>query len=236
MHYNMAAFSHEGGKKGNQDSYLTLSLSDGQHVLAIADGVGGREGGELASKLAINEVSKLFRENSQLNISEVFRRVKNALIEESKTKGLLKMATTLTLCYINNEHVFVGHVGDCRLYHLRGSGIITKTKDQSEKQKLIDAGVLTKERARSYHRRNILFSVISSDIDYELYETDFYIKPDDRLLLLSDGAYNLCSKRELIELSFQSKELDDWISNITSLVGSKIVKDDYTGVGFEIKK
>ena len=235
MHYNTAAFSHKGKKKENQDSYLSMHLNEGKYILAIADGVGGREGGKIASSTAIKEVSRLFSENNEININDVFNSVKTTIINEAKVMELPKMATTLTICYINNDRVTVGHVGDCRLYHLRGAGIMTKTIDQSEKQKLIDAGVLTKERARSYHRRNVLFSVLSSDTEFELFETEFRIELNDRLLLVSDGVYNLCSKKELIKLSSLHDDIEGWLNDIVYLINSKIVKDDYTGIGFEMK-
>ncbi|AGP46778.1 serine/threonine-protein phosphatase [Pantoea ananatis] len=235
MHCNMAAFSHQGRKKENQDSYLSIRLDNGAYLLAIADGVGGHEGGLLASFTAIREVSSLFNKDNEANINYVFSMVKAAIIHEAKEKKAPKMATTLTICYINNNKVSVGHVGDCRLYHLRDTGIITKTIDQSERQKLIDAGVLTKERAKFYHRRNILLSVLSSDADFDLFETTFDLQLNDRLLLVSDGVYNLCSKKELVTMSSLHSDINNWLNSIVSLIQSRVVKDDYTGIGFEMK-
>ncbi|EAA2771245.1 serine/threonine-protein phosphatase [Salmonella enterica subsp. diarizonae] len=235
MHCNMAAFSHQGRKKENQDSYLSIRLDNGAYLLAIADGVGGHEGGLLASSAAIREVSRLFSKDNEVNINYVFSMVKAAIIREAKAKEAPKMATTLTICYINNNMVSVGHVGDCRLYHLRDTGIITKTIDQSERQKLIDTGVLTKERARFYHRRNVLLSVLSSDTDFDLFETTFHLQLDDRLLLVSDGVYSLCSKKELVAMSSLHNDINKWLDSIVSLIQSKEVKDDYTGIGFEMK-
>lgn len=86
MHCNMAAFSHQGRKKENQDSYLSIRLDNGAYLLAIADGVGGHEGGLLASFTAIREVSSLFNKDNEANINYVFSMVKAAIIHEAKEK------------------------------------------------------------------------------------------------------------------------------------------------------
>ncbi len=112
-----------------------------------------------------------------------------------------EMGTTLTVAVIQGNKVTLGHVGDTRLYHLRNKGIIARTKDQTEVQKLLDDGILNKQRAKNYHRRNVLLSVLTPDRDYELQSTSFNLDTHDRLLLLTDGAYSLASKLELRDLS-----------------------------------
>lgn len=235
MQYHINTFSHKGRKKDNEDAYLTIDLGEDQYLLAIADGVGGREGGNLASSTAIKELSNYFSQNKFTNMSVIFNRIKDSIINEGNKQNYPKMATTLTVCYINNNEVTVGHVGDCRLYHIRGNGLITKTRDQSEKQKLIDDGIFSKERALFYPRKNILLSVIAKDHEYELYETEFQINQGDRLLLISDGVYNLCSKKEIVELSSKNNFIENWLNDINSLITLKIPKDDYTAIAFEMK-
>ena len=77
--------------------------------------------------------------------------------------------------------------------------------------------------------------MLSSDTEFELFETEFRIELNDRLLLVSDGVYNLCSKKELIKLSSLHDDIEGWLNDIVYLINSKIVKDDYTGIGFEMK-
>ncbi|WP_288448078.1 protein phosphatase 2C domain-containing protein [uncultured Enterobacter sp.] len=233
MFYKTSAFSFPGPRKENQDFYITQPLDGERHVICIADGVGGRKGGAEASKTAVSVVKNTFLENTFTTMSALFNNVHQTIINYGNANNLPEMATTLTVVYIDGNHITVGHVGDCRLYHLRGCGIITKTHDQSEKQKLIDDGVLSRERALHYHRKNILLSVIASDKQYELFETKFQTASKDRLLLVSDGVYNICTKKELLTLSQDSSNVNKWIDKISFFIQNKEVKDDYTAIALE---
>ena len=233
MIYNTSAFSFPGRKKENQDSYTSFALDGDHHVICIADGVGGRKGGAEASMLAITEVKHVFSENLFTTMVDLFDRVHHKVLKQSKDLKLPEMSTTLTVVYVNKDDVTIGHVGDCRLYHLRGRGIVTKTYDQSEKQKLIDDGVLSRERALYYHRKNILLSVIAPDKQYELYEAKFKVVIKDRLLLVSDGVYNICTKKELSMLSEKVLTVSQWLGSISSLIKGREFKDDYTAVALE---
>lgn len=233
MIYNTSAFSFSGPKKENQDSYISLALDGDHHVICIADGVGGRKGGAEASMAAITEVKHIFSERLFTTMADLFNRVHHTVLKHSKDIKFPEMSTTLTVVYINKDDVTIGHVGDCRLYHLRGRGIVTKTYDQSEKQKLIDDGVLSRERAFYYHRKNILLSVISPDKKYELYESKFKVAIKDRLLLVSDGVYNICTKKELAMLSERALNVSQWMNDISSFIQTKEVKDDYTAIALE---
>ncbi|EQC1055750.1 PP2C family protein-serine/threonine phosphatase [Providencia rettgeri] len=235
MQYETAFFSHKGKKHENQDSLLAMSLSENELVIAIADGVGGREGGKIAAMTALATLAEQYNENKNISMQEIFIKVKDGINHTANVLKMYKMATTMTVCHIINNNIVVGHVGDCRLYHIRNNGIVTMTKDQSEKQKLIDNGVLSKERALNYHRRNVLYSVISSDTSYEIYESEFLVQSKDRLLLLSDGVYNVCSKKEILNLSNNSNSINDWMNKLNSLVVEKGIIDDYSALALAIE-
>ncbi|MCF6252940.1 MAG: hypothetical protein L3J75_16980 [Methylococcaceae bacterium] len=120
------------------------------------------------------------------------------------------------------------------VYHLRDTGIISITKDQTEVQRLIDDGVLSRKRAANYHRRNILLSAISNYSDYTLFQTEFYILAGDRLVLLSDGSYNLIRKKEIRDLSLQEHNLSNLSNKILNLIESREIRDDYSFVACQI--
>lgn len=227
------SFSKAGRKGTNQDSLLVCS-SGVYSLIAIADGMGGKEAGDCASKIAINTVKEQFDTNPDLDLSKVFRIVKDAICEFSVENNIKQMGTTLTVCLMNQDKAVVAHAGDTRLYHLRNNGIVSITKDQTEVQKLIDDGVLSKKRAASYHRKNVLLSALTNYSDYSLFQTEFYISAKDRLILLSDGAYDLIAKKEIRDLSVKNSEITDFISDILSLIESRIIKDDYSVVASEI--
>jgi len=233
---NISSFSCAGRKGHNEDSILMEQLDNDRILLAVADGMGGHIGGEIASNLAINTVKDELIAKPNITLSNVFKSVQQAFIKKAELEpSLKKMGTTLTVCDINSNKVSIAHIGDTRLYHLRNGGILSQTKDQTEVQKLLDENILTKNRAKNYHRKNILLSVMSAYRDYEIQLKTFYLTDGDRLVLLSDGAYSLISKREIRDLSLANNNIKNFVYSIKSVIESRDIKDDYTAIGFEYK-
>src|SRR3546814_5436694 len=88
---------------------------------------------------------------------------KNVFFFKQKTAYEMRISDWSSDVCSSDLNARVGHVGDSRIYHLRGSGLVTRTKDQTEVQHLIDEGILTPERAKMYPRKNVLLSAISRD-------------------------------------------------------------------------
>ena len=235
--YDATAFSKAGRKKDNQDSILLKELVESKFVIAIADGIGGKENGKVASNIAINVISESVEKNKDTSMESLFKKVKLSLLEKSQESDEFKdMGTTLTVVFINKNKVSLGHVGDCRLYHLRGKGIITQTKDQSEVQKLIDNGIISKQRAVDYHRKNILLSAMTTTSDYELQTNEFSLENNDRLMLLTDGAYSLISKSEIRDISVLHNNISDFLTKLKETIEMRKIKDDYSVVALQIKE
>jgi len=233
----IASFCMQGKNKLNQDAILHLKLDD-IYLFAIADGMGGELGGNIASNFSLNIVQEVFLDKSHISIKEIFEKVSNRLKNLSKVMSKYeKMATTLTICIIRDNIAYVGHVGDCRIYHLRDKGIMRRTKDQTEVQKLLDDKILTKSLAKNYHRKNILLSVMSSSIEYKLQENQFKLVNKDRLLLLSDGVYNVIDNKILIrDISLKSSNIKDFSINFLKEIESKRVKDDYSCISIQFNQ
>lgn len=232
--HQASLFSCAGRKGSNQDSLLFEQLDDGTVLLAIADGMGGHVGGQVASELAIATVKSELAIHSNVELSLIFEKVQKAFISKVEQEPeLKKMGSTLTVCVISGTRANIAHVGDTRLYHLRNSGLVSRTVDQTELQQLIAQGVITKARAKNYHRKNILLSVMSAYRDYELQVSSFDLLDGDRLLLLTDGAYSLMSKVEIRDLSLQNTEASHFVDSLKYLIESREIKDDYTALAFE---
>jgi protein phosphatase len=227
------SFSNPGRKGKNQDSVL-ICKSDTKTLIAIADGMGGNEAGEHASKIAIESLEKAFNKNTAVNFTALFAEIKDKLSVYADEHGIEKMGTTLTACLIIGTTVTVAHVGDTRLYHLRNDGIKSITRDQTEVQQLMDEGVLTKKRAERYHRRNILLSAITNYSDYTLSLRELVVNDGDRLLLFTDGAYNLIQKVEVRDISVNKIILHEMVDEVLRLIESREIKDDYSLVAYEI--
>lgn len=202
-------FSLPGTNKTNEDSWGMKALPDGSFVGAIADGVGGQYGGSIASGLAISTALASLENSSSNTLEKVFEAASNALQSRGKQDLIsTQMATTLSLCVIDpNGLVKVGHVGDSRIYHLRGNGVVQRTKDQTEVAALVEAGILSKEQAKTYSRRTVLRSALSTKSDFDRFESSFEVRLGDRLVLLTDGVYRLLSKTALRDLSVGSHDI-----------------------------
>jgi PPM family protein phosphatase len=214
----------------NADQVGFEILTDNSAVLALADGVGRSAEGAAAARLAISVALTRIKTDS---VPEVFAAAQLA-ISKAATEGTGKSwSTTLTLCLVKAGKAIVGHVGDSRLYHLRGEGLITRTRDQTEVQVLIDEGVISKDRARTYPRRNVLVSALSSDISFKLYQEEFEVVQGDRLLLVSDGIYKQLSRKNITNASANNLDVTAFLNQLKSDLERKGLVDDSTALCWE---
>lgn len=234
--YSVHSFSNAGRKGTNQDAVLYKEIDENTIVIAIADGVGGQKGGSIASKTAVNTV---FNEiiNGNFCLNSVFIKVQRNIEKFSiENEEFSKLGTTLTVALIKGQEVEVGHVGDTRLYHLRGKGLISVTKDQTELQKLLDEGIITKQRARFYHRKNILLSALTPNRDFEFQHSKFILEFKDKILLLTDGAYSLITKIELRDLALMNEGIIAFVNQVEEVIEGRDINDDYSLIGLEYNK
>lgn len=235
MKIRSAFFNEAGRKSRNQDSILPPIQEGSDYWAAIADGMGGQPGGDIASQRAIEVVAKEVSTDSAVQIPALFAQVQNRLKEISRTFPQYEnMGTTLTILKLTDKIARVGHVGDTRLYHLRAGGLVDRTIDQTEVQELINRGVLNKASARKYPRRNILLSVLSPKRSYNLYEQTFDLLSGDRLVLLSDGVSGVVFRREIQAISLASKMAHDFCLNVRREVMQRGVIDDYSAICIDI--
>ncbi len=228
---NFATFSMAGRKGENQDAILAPRNIAGYWLTAIADGVGGAAGGAVASGLAIAAVDNTVTRSPFVDLPTLFDQVRADLAERAQVDpSLAKMATTLTVCRIRDNRCEIGHVGDTRLYHLRGGGIQTRTRDQTEAQELVDAGVLKPDEVRRYARRNVLLSSISPNREYSLFQTEFYVTTGDIVILTTDGVHGLIQRRELRDLAVASGSSQSLVSSIRQEIERRGPIDDYSSV------
>lgn len=224
-------FSIAGPSGNNEDCVLPLITCGRVSWAAIADGLGGLPKGELASSLAIGFLKEVVTDKPELEARRAIECV-STKIEQWAAKEIApaKFATTITAVRIEDTTMNVGHVGDCRVYHLRGSGIQTRTVDQTELQALLDQGVLTQRQAIKYPRKNVLLSAIAPNRDFEIYENSFEFIPGDRVVLVSDGVYQHLTRSELRNLSLENRDLDLFINSIRDAVQNSEPTDDFSCV------
>ena len=215
----------------NQDSYYISNSLDEVQLYMLADGMGGYNGGEIASKLAIQS-AKSYIENNFKEIDKdrdsIIQLVGSSMeyanmivYEKSKeSKELEGMGTTLEICLIYNNKAYIGHIGDSRIYRIRKDIIRKHTKDHSYVQKLVEDKKITREEAKFHPKKNMLTKALGCTP---------YVEPDTRarnfekgdiFIMCSDGLTNMVEEKRIYELVKQNiNEAADNLINEANTAG-----------------
>ena len=195
----------------NQDYYYVSSPKDELKLYILADGMGGYNGGEVASKLATMTV-KSYIESNFAKVSydkeEILKLIKSAIeyanmvvYEKSKeVEELEGMGTTIEVCLIYNNKAYIGHLGDSRIYRIRKEFIRKLTTDHSYVQKLVKDGTISQEEANHHPKKNMLTKALGCSV---FVEPDVTVKgfiKDDIILICSDGLTNMVSDSEIYRI------------------------------------
>ena len=184
-------------RSNNEDSYLV----DADHVVyAIADGMGGHRGGEVASRIAIEALRAAIAAGQP--VREAIVGANAAVIERAqRNEALTGMGTTLTVLVVaSGNQLLIGHVGDSRAYVVHGGAMQRVTEDHSLVEELVREGRLTPEQAESHPQRAIVTRALGIDttVDVDLYPID--VAAGDRVLLCSDGLTTMVRDRDVERL------------------------------------
>lgn len=201
----------------NQDYFFVSNSEDDIKLFILADGMGGYNGGEVASSLA-TQVTKSYILNNFNKIEHdkesILKLIKNAVeyanmvvYEKSKKeKDLEGMGTTIEVCLIYNNKVYIGHVGDSRVYRLRKEFFRKLTKDHSYVEQLVEDGTISKEEAYNHPKKNMLTKALGCTA---FVEPDCLVKgflKGDIILISSDGLTNMIKEEEIYNIIKQNPE------------------------------
>lgn len=187
----------------NQDSVYPEGLGEGSiGVVAVADGLGGHPGGDIASRCAVDAVAQAPEGCSGADLvgaahDAIMARIGEALGERPE---LIAMATTLTLAVLSpTEPIEIAHVGDSRAYLANGTDIVQVTDDHTHGMDRVVAGELSLEEAQ----QDPDWHVMSNWLGFESYRVATYrvpVEPGDRLLLCSDGLSNMLTDDQIADI------------------------------------
>ena len=187
-------------RETNQDALEYGTLSNGAQYAVVCDGMGGANGGNIASKIAVEVIGSRIRDGYQdstayasaehLLTSAMATANAGVYDRAQKEDALIGMGTTVVAVIVRDRTAYISHVGDSRLYLYRDGTLSTVTRDHSVVQELIESGQITEEEARSHPRKNYItraIGVISEE--YGEYD-ELSLQQGDRLLLCTDGLTN----------------------------------------------
>ena len=201
----------------NEDSYYVPQEDDDLKLFIVADGMGGYNGGEIASSLAIKAAKNYIETNfistpkdreSILELIKSSMQYANMVVyEKSKEDDELKgMGTTLEICFIYENKMYIGHIGDSRIYRIRKHIIRKLTNDHSYVETLVKDGKITKEEAKTHPKKNMLMKALGCT---EYIEPDVFVRgflKDDIVLMSSDGLTNMIDEQEIFNIITNNKE------------------------------
>ena len=203
-----------GGRTENQDFVLTLQTSYG-FVMIVCDGMGGANGGRLASETAANCISDFFKNYQVTNYDDerayflgLLRRAVALANHQVFSLGrsnpeLHGMGTTVCVALLRGSKVYLGHVGDSRIYHLHGKQF-RHTEDHSRVFELFKNDILTKEQARTHPESNIITRALGIREEIEGNFEEVSVTQGNRLILCTDGIWGVFPEKALIN-KFNSK-------------------------------
>ncbi|MBD9159011.1 MAG: Stp1/IreP family PP2C-type Ser/Thr phosphatase [Clostridiales bacterium] len=221
----------------NEDAFYISNSLDEVQLYMLADGMGGYNGGEIASKLAIqsakNYIENNFKEiekdkDSIIQLIGSSIEYANMVVYEKakENKELSGMGTTLEICLIYNNRAFIGHVGDSRIYRIRKEFMRKLTQDHSYVQKLVKDGTITQEEAAHHPQKNMLMKALGCNA---FVEPDVMVKgflKDDILIMNSDGLTNLVSQEEIFKEA--KKNIEQATKNLVQMANDNGGYDNIT--------
>ena len=198
-------------RKTNEDFYYVSKPEDKIRLFILADGMGGYNAGEVASRMAVESakdyIHKHFAKNKDSKeklealLKDAIEYANSVVYKKAQSKEDLRgMGTTLDVCLIYNSRIYIGHVGDSRVYRIRKEFMRRLTKDHSYVQTLVDDGTITKEEAYSHPKKNMLTKALGCNA---FVEPDVMVRgfqKEDALVICSDGLTNMVSKEEIFNL------------------------------------
>ena len=193
----------------NEDYYY---ISDKEiHLYILADGMGGYNGGEIASKLATMSAKNYIESNfiqtdhtkeSILELIKSAMEYANMIVYEKSKENtdLENMGTTMEICLIYEERAYIGHIGDSRIYRIRQDIMRKLSEDHSYVQDLVKNGTISKEEAVTHPKKNMLTKALGCA---SFIEPDIMVKgfqKEDIILICSDGLTNMIKEQEIYEI------------------------------------
>ena len=198
-----AGKTETGLRPQNEDCYMILH-TDGLDAVAVSDGMGGHQAGEVASRLAVETLDKMLRSNHddpEAALSSAFSEANREVhLLASMKDEMYGMGCTLVAAVLEPDRFVAANVGDSRLYHFDGNDLVQITHDHSFVAELVRRGIITSEEAKTHPRRNLITRAIGTEsrVFTDVFSCEW--KPGDMLLLCSDGLCGVLEDAEMAAL------------------------------------
>ena len=235
--------SDKGLKRQNNEDACFILLPD--KVYVVADGVGGGNAGEIASRTAVSLIANYIVEHPigeqedkykiagyfQTCLDHVNRKIYDLATKYEENHG---MATTIVVVYAHKGKAYITNVGDSRAYLFRDKRLTQLTEDHTYVNTLVKAGVLTKEEAALDERKNVITKALGaeSEVEPDFFQVD--IQREDLLIICTDGLYDEVDTKEMIAVLERGLTMSDTCRELVSLANCNGGHDNITVISLRV--
>lgn len=208
-------YTNQGGRENNED-YICFDYSGDFGVWVLADGLGGHNSGEVASRLAatlITNEMKVVCDLSDKKILQVIEKANRLLITEQANPDYKGMRTTIASAYVKDGQFQYANVGDSRVYYFKNGCLYRQSKDHSVSQVAVGLGEISQADIRFHDDRNKLLKVLGDTEDLGIQKLDpvIPVEPGDAFLLCSDGFWEYVFETEMEIDLVKSSSPEQWM-------------------------
>ncbi len=221
-------------RRDNEDS----SYASGS-VFVVADGMGGAQSGEVASKIVVDAFSSGLPEagTAEERLAVVVQRANREIHERSRSEAAnAGMGTTVTAAYLDGDAIAIAHVGDSRAYLLRDGELRRLTEDHSLVEELVRGGRLTEEEAAEHPQRSVITRALGIEPLVEIDTWTYPLRPGDVVLLCSDGLTSMVSEQQLQRVVVAAPTLNEAAQRLIDAANEAGGRDNITVVLFRVTR
>lgn len=246
-------------RSANEDAFIVAELNDkevktvtgildgcrvgpGGLLLAVSDGMGGAQAGEVASRLAIEQLMRRLgaptqKESVAERLSDGLKSANHSIRHASRENPVYSgMGATMTAALIYPGQAYIGQVGDSRCYLIHDGQVRQVTKDQSLVQVLVDIGQMTKEQAAQSPQRNVILQSLGARDEIEPEVSVIPLAENDRLVLSSDYLMQKVSDSEMVEIVSRAPTLSAACEQLVALANERGGADNITVIVARVVK
>lgn len=237
------------GKRATNQDTVGEAFHDALACFVLADGAGGHEGGEVASRVVVDAIIDCFKDKPAFGPEALLSYAACASDDVARRKAqdprYADMSTTVAALLVDRARgqAMWGHLGDSRIYLFRASRLHAMSKDHSLTQQLIDAGYARAEQLRIHPQRNILFAAIGAegDTEVELSAGATRLLPGDALLVCSDGLWEWVMESDMEFTLSRAATPEQWLGAMCRLAEDNIknsgkARDNYSAYAILVHK
>lgn len=242
MLFQTGTVSHKGGRYVNED-FADFHLTEEGGCWVAADGLGGHQAGDIASKTAVQAFLSHYEQCKDISTHALAAGLEKAqqviLNEQKKNRKLSSMRTTIVVLVCTEKKANWAHIGDSRLYHFRDGKIMAQTKDHSVCQALVNAGELTMEQIRFHEDRNRLYRVLGTEggVKPSGLKQEVLLQHGDAFLLCTDGFWEYVMEEEMEDSLMTADSPDYWLNSMLALLEKRVQgnHDNFTALAVFVK-